>query len=99
MTKTFRNPCKPERVKDHVIIPVHRISGMCFPHKIGIIVQLPLAAEVVDYAAICHKGEIGAIDFLQHYKFHIGAFSTDGCAVFIDLMFARQVNVRAHTAL
>ena len=69
------------------------MSGVCLPHKIGILVQPPLAAEVIDYAAIYHEGEIGAINIFQNFQFHIGAFSTDGRVDVIDLLFTSLVNV------
>ena len=50
--------------------------------------------KVGDYVAICLEREIVAVDFLlQHYKFRIGAFRTDGCVDFIDMMFTSLVNV------
>ena len=47
--------------------------------------------------AICLEREIAAVDFLQHYKFRIGAFRTDGCVDFIDMMFTSLVNVWVST--
>ena len=59
----------------------------CASHIIGNLVQLPLADEVNELAAICHESELGPIDIRKRHTFHIGAAGADGCAYFVVLLF------------